>query len=56
VRVARFTSIPDAPLHPAPLPGADTHAVAVGLLGLDEAEYERFVADGVLQPLEESAR
>ena len=56
VRVARFTSIPDAPLHPAPLPGADTHEIAVGLLGLDEAEYQRFVADGVLQPLEESAR
>ncbi|MCR5977446.1 CoA transferase [Gordonia jinghuaiqii] len=56
VRVARFTSIPDAPLHPAPLPGADTHEVAVGLLGLDEAEYERCVAAGILQPLEESAR
>ncbi len=56
VRVARFTSIPDAPLRPAPLPGADTHEIAVGLLGLDDAEYRRFVADGILQPLEESAR
>ncbi|MDV7175272.1 CoA transferase [Gordonia amicalis] len=56
VRVARFTSIADAPLRPAPLPGADTHEIAVELLGLDEAGYSRLVADGVLQPLEESAR
>ncbi|TSD94179.1 CoA transferase [Gordonia rubripertincta] len=54
VRVARFTSIPDAPLRPAPLPGADTHEIAVELLGLDESEYRSLVAGGVLQPLEES--
>lgn len=50
VRVARFGSIPDAPLRPAPLPGADTHEIAVGILGLTDDEYSRLVADGVLQP------
>lgn len=55
VRLARFTAIPDAPLNPAPLPGADTHEIAVDVLDLAEAEYRQLVADGVLQPLEESA-
>nr|WP_064570030.1 CoA transferase [Gordonia sp. LAM0048] len=50
VRVARFGSIPDAPLRPAPLPGADTHEIAVGVLGLTDDEYSRLVDDGVLQP------
>ncbi|MFE0751228.1 CaiB/BaiF CoA transferase family protein [Gordonia sp. NPDC058843] len=50
VRVARFGSIPDAPLRPAPQPGADTYEIAVGILGLTDDDYSRLVDDGVLQP------
>lgn len=56
VRVARFTSIPDAPLRPAPAPGADTREIAVGVLGLDEDRYQRLVDDGVLQPPDRNAQ
>ncbi|WP_055475697.1 CaiB/BaiF CoA transferase family protein [Gordonia sp. HS-NH1] len=56
VRVARFTSIPDAPLRPAPAPGADTREIALEVLGLDEAELGALVADGVLQPTDGNAQ
>jgi len=33
---------------PAPLFGADTHDILTSLLGIDEAEYARLVADNIL--------
>ena len=45
---ARFRNIPPAPQRPAPLPGADTRKVCREVIGLDEADTERLVADGVL--------
>ena len=45
---ARFRNIPPAPQRPAPLPGADTRKVCREVIGLDEADSERLIADGVL--------
>lgn len=45
---APFRNIPPAPQRPAPLPGQDTRAICHGVLGLDDAETERLIADGVL--------
>ena len=36
------------PAGPAPLLGADTHAVLTGILGVDEAAYQALVASGVI--------
>ena len=45
---APFRHIPDAPLRPAPMAGEHTRRIATGLLGLDDAEIERLIDDGVL--------
>lgn len=45
---APFRNIPPAPQRPAPLPGQDTRAICRGVLGLDDSETERLIADGVL--------
>ncbi|GAC68491.1 CaiB/BaiF CoA transferase family protein [Gordonia soli] len=50
VRVARFGTIPDAPVRPAPLAGEHTAEVASELLGLGVSEIADLVATGVLQP------
>ncbi|KSZ60725.1 CoA-transferase [Rhodococcus pyridinivorans KG-16] len=49
-RVARFDTIPDWPLRPAPLPGQQTREICETVIGLDEAEIDALVRDGVLQP------
>jgi crotonobetainyl-CoA:carnitine CoA-transferase CaiB-like acyl-CoA transferase len=53
---APFRNIPQAPQRPAPLPGQDTRAICRGVLGLDEDETERLIADGVLFATGGSAR
>ncbi|HEU4359948.1 MAG TPA: CoA transferase [Mycobacterium sp.] len=45
---AQFRNIPAAGQHPAPLPGQDTRTVCHKVLGMDIAETERLIADGVL--------
>jgi crotonobetainyl-CoA:carnitine CoA-transferase CaiB-like acyl-CoA transferase len=45
---APFRNIPPAPQRPAPLPGQDTRAICRTVLGMDAAETERLIADGVL--------
>ena len=45
---AVFRNIPPAPLRPAPLPGADTRRVCRDVLGLDDADTERLIDEGVL--------
>ncbi|HEX7824738.1 MAG TPA: CaiB/BaiF CoA-transferase family protein, partial [Mycobacterium sp.] len=45
---APFRHIPDPTLRPAPMPGENTREIARTLLGLDDAETERLIADGVL--------
>lgn len=52
---ARFRNIPPAPQRPAPLPGADTRIVCRDVIGLDEADTERLIADGVLFTNDNSA-
>jgi crotonobetainyl-CoA:carnitine CoA-transferase CaiB-like acyl-CoA transferase len=49
-RIAHFSTIPDPPLEPAPLPGEHTREIASSLLGLEPGEIERLARDGVLQP------
>ncbi|MCD2111599.1 CoA transferase [Rhodococcus rhodochrous] len=49
-RVARFDTIPDWPLRPAPLPGQQTREICETVLGLDGAEIDALVSGGVLQP------
>jgi len=48
-RVTHFSSIPDPPLRPAPMPGEHTRDIARTLLGLTSAEIDRLVRAGVLQ-------
>ncbi|MGB3477423.1 MAG: CoA transferase [Mycobacterium sp.] len=45
---APFRNIPVAPQRPAPLPGQDTREICRSLLGLDDGETDRLIADGVL--------
>lgn len=45
---APFRHIPPALQRPAPQPGQDTRAICGSVLGLDEDETERLIADGVL--------
>ena len=45
---AVFRNIPPAPLRPAPLPGADTRRVCRDVLGLEDADTERLIDEGVL--------
>lgn len=49
-RIARFSSIPDPALRPAPVRGEHTRDVCASLLGLTTEEIDRLVAAGVLQP------
>jgi crotonobetainyl-CoA:carnitine CoA-transferase CaiB-like acyl-CoA transferase len=48
-RAARFSTIGDPPLRPAPVPGQHTRQVAGTLLGLAPADIDRLVDKGVLQ-------
>lgn len=45
---APFRNIPVAPQRPAPLPGQDTRDICRSVLGLDDAETDRLIADGVI--------
>ncbi len=47
--VARFSTIPDPPLRPAPLPGEHTVEIATNELGLDETRIAALIEAGVLQ-------
>ncbi len=49
-RLARFSTIPDPALRPAPMSGEHTREIAVSLLRLKTDEIDRLVAAGVLQP------
>ncbi|WP_331244926.1 CoA transferase [Mycobacterium colombiense] len=51
-RIARFSSIPDPPLNPAPMPGEHTREICTSLLRLKPDEIDRLVAAGVLQPFD----
>lgn len=46
---AVFDRIPPPALAPAPLQGQHTREIARQLLGLDEAEIGKLLADGILQ-------
>ena len=48
-RAARFSTIGDPPLRPAPIPGQHTRQVAGTLLGLAPADIGHLVDKGVLQ-------
>ncbi|WP_185746562.1 CoA transferase [Mycolicibacter terrae] len=45
---APFRNIPAARQRPAPLPGQDTRAICRRVLGLDDDQTERLIAEGVL--------
>ncbi|MEB3023904.1 CaiB/BaiF CoA-transferase family protein [[Mycobacterium] crassicus] len=45
---APFRNIPAALQRPAPLPGQDTRVICRRVLGLEDAETDRLIADGVL--------
>lgn len=45
---APFRNIPVAPQRPAPLPGQDTRDICRTVLGLEDAQTDRLIADGVL--------
>jgi crotonobetainyl-CoA:carnitine CoA-transferase CaiB-like acyl-CoA transferase len=49
-RIARFSSIPDPALRPAPIPGEQTREICASLLRMKTDEIDRLVAAGVLQP------
>jgi crotonobetainyl-CoA:carnitine CoA-transferase CaiB-like acyl-CoA transferase len=49
-RVARFSSIPDPALRPAPTPGEQTREICASLLRMKTDEIDRLIAAGVLQP------
>ena len=49
-RLARFSSIPDPALRPAPLTGEHTREICASLLRMKTDEIDRLVAAGVLQP------
>lgn len=48
-RPARFSTIGDPPLRPAPVPGEHTRDIGRTLLGLSPADIDRLVHDGVRQ-------
>jgi crotonobetainyl-CoA:carnitine CoA-transferase CaiB-like acyl-CoA transferase len=48
-RAARFSTIGDPPLRPAPVPGEHTRQIGRTLLGLSPTDIDRLVHDGVLQ-------
>ncbi|MFE9975268.1 CaiB/BaiF CoA transferase family protein [Streptomyces hirsutus] len=50
LQVATYTSVPVAPLLPAPVLGEHTREIAASLLGLADQEVEALVAEGILQP------
>ena len=52
---APFRNIPPAPQRPAPLPGEDTRRICRDVLGMDNVESERLIADGVLFVTEDRA-
>jgi crotonobetainyl-CoA:carnitine CoA-transferase CaiB-like acyl-CoA transferase len=45
---APYINIPPAELRPAPMPGEHTREICQKILGLDTAEIDRLIADGVL--------
>jgi crotonobetainyl-CoA:carnitine CoA-transferase CaiB-like acyl-CoA transferase len=47
-RPTRYRHIADADLRPAPMPGEHTRVIGRDRLGLDEAQLDRLIADGVL--------
>lgn len=49
-RLARFSTIPDPTLRPAPTLGEHTREISASLLGMKTDEIDRLVAAGVLQP------
>jgi crotonobetainyl-CoA:carnitine CoA-transferase CaiB-like acyl-CoA transferase len=49
-RLARFSSIPDPALRPAPIPGEHTREICASLLRMKSDGIDRLVAAGVLQP------
>jgi crotonobetainyl-CoA:carnitine CoA-transferase CaiB-like acyl-CoA transferase len=48
-RIARFSTIPDPELRPAPMPGEHTREICASLLRMKTEEIDRLVAAGVLQ-------
>jgi crotonobetainyl-CoA:carnitine CoA-transferase CaiB-like acyl-CoA transferase len=54
-RIARFSSIPDVPLRPAPLAGEHTREICAYLLRMKAEEIDRLVDVGVLQPPPDAA-
>ena len=48
-RIARFSSIPDPALRPAPLPGEHTREICASLLCMKSDDIDHLVAAGVLQ-------
>lgn len=49
-RIARFSTIPDPALRPAPVPGEHTREICGSLLRMKPEEIDRLVAATVLQP------
>jgi crotonobetainyl-CoA:carnitine CoA-transferase CaiB-like acyl-CoA transferase len=49
-RLARFSSVPDPALRPAPITGEHTREICASLLHMTTDEIDRLVAAGVLQP------
>jgi crotonobetainyl-CoA:carnitine CoA-transferase CaiB-like acyl-CoA transferase len=49
-RIAHFSSIPDPPLRPAPMPGEHTRDISRTLLGLTDQEIDQLIRRAVLQP------
>jgi crotonobetainyl-CoA:carnitine CoA-transferase CaiB-like acyl-CoA transferase len=47
-RPTKYRRIPDADLRPAPMPGEHTRVICRDLLGLEEADIDRLIADDVL--------
>jgi crotonobetainyl-CoA:carnitine CoA-transferase CaiB-like acyl-CoA transferase len=49
-RIARFSSIADPPLRPAPASGEHTRVICRALLAMTDAEIDGLARNGVLQP------
>ena len=49
-RIARFSSVPDPALRPAPIPGEHTREICASVLRMKTDEIDHFVSAGVLQP------
>ncbi|MDN5913754.1 MAG: CoA transferase [Pseudonocardia sp.] len=52
-RIARFSTILDAGLRPAPMPGQHTREIGTSLLGLKDTEVDDLLTAGVLQAADE---